>query len=67
MANALSKRGLALCAALICSVSASALLAESDEDRNLGRDSRKTSEGREQENYNLIYFSVTKFLFRYSV
>ena len=49
MANALSKRGLALCAALICSVSASALLAESDEDRNLGRDSRKTSEGREQE------------------
>ena len=49
MANALSKRGLALCAALICSVSASALLAESDEDRNLGRESRKASEAREQE------------------
>lgn len=41
MATAPTKRGWAVCAALVCSVSASALLAESTEDRDLGRESRK--------------------------
>ncbi|WP_339820800.1 hypothetical protein [Sulfitobacter dubius] len=40
----MSNRGWAVCAALICSVSASALLAESAEDRNLGRTPRQASE-----------------------
>ncbi|EDQ04092.1 hypothetical protein OIHEL45_12180 [Sulfitobacter indolifex HEL-45] len=41
VATARTKRGWAVCAALVCSVSASALLAESAEDRDLGRESRK--------------------------
>ncbi|MFG6591213.1 hypothetical protein [Sulfitobacter sp. 1A12157] len=48
MLNALSKGKWALCAALICSVSATALLAESEEDRNLGRESRQASEKQEK-------------------
>ncbi|MFG6561519.1 hypothetical protein [Sulfitobacter sp. 1A15299] len=48
MLNALSKGKWALCAALICSVSATALLAESEEDRNLGHESRQASEKQEK-------------------